>query len=341
MKYSNGFDLDAILPALTSRVGWRSENLVRSFESFHALCTEQNLRDVQPTENISDADFEDYRDSIKKDVIQRCLSSVFNEPEYIDQVLLHNRNPYQIRQVINSSDVFCGIRIRIIPDFGISTWIKTLTLFFDSNVTFNLYLYQDGNPQFLESVEVDAIANQPTVFDIEDLLLSYANYQSTVFYLGYYQNDLGSAKAIREQVCWSPSKAFGAYSFSMPRADVAKFNPAVFSYDTYGINAELHSFRDYTYKILRSPHLFDEAIGLSMVYYVLEQIISTTRSNSTERILKGSFEAIELKHYLYGSVPAMGVAKTTGLNEIINKKFLDIRESFCPKLKAQTVSLCS
>ncbi len=339
MKYSNGFDLDAILPALTGRVGWRSENLPRSFEGFHALCTEKNLKDVQPTENIDDAAWAAYKTNIKKDVIQRCLSSVFNKPEYIDQVLLHNRNPFQQTQVIENNDLFVGLRIRIVPDFGISTWIKTITLLFDKDVTFNLYLYKDGGTEEMATVEVDAVANQYSLIDIEDLLLSYAETQSTVFYLGYYQSDLNGAKAIREQVCWNPAKTFAAYSFSMPRTGVSKFNPS-YSADTYGLNAELHSFYDYTYKILRSPHLFDEAIGLSMVYFVLEQIIGSTRSNSTERILKSSFQDIELKHYLYGSVPAMGVAKTTGLNEIISQKFLDIRESFYPKQKAQMVSVC-
>lgn len=336
MKYSNGFDLDAVLPALTGRVGWRSESLPRSFESFHALVTEQNLKDVQPTASIDNAAWAAYKTTIKNDVIQRCLSSIFNQAEYVDQVLLHNRIPSQQRRLVANEGKFVGIKIRIVPSFDYSTWIKTVTLLFNGNVTFNLYLYKDGESTELATVPVDAVADQYSIIDIEDLLLSYAETQATTFYLGYYQNDLGAVQAIREDVCWNKAKCFSAYSFTMGSLD---FNPS-YSFDTYGINAELHSFRDYTYRILRSSHLFDEAIGLSMVYFVLEQIISSTRSNATERVLKGSFDAIELKHYLYGSVPAMGVAKTTGLNEILQQKFLDIRESFYPKPKAQTVSVC-
>jgi hypothetical protein len=339
MKYSNGFDLDVILPALTGRVGWRSDNPDVSFESFHAMCTEQNLRDTQPTENITDLAFTDYKTTIQEEVIQRCLRSVFTKPEYIDQVLLHNRLPNQQRQLINNSDLFCGIRIRIAPDFSISTWIKTVSLLFDSNIaSLHLYLYQDGNPDFLEDIEViDIVANQETIVDIPDVLLSYAKTQSTVFYLGYYQNDLGEAKAIREQVQWNKAKAFAAYSFNMPRADQLNFIPA-YSYDTYGLNAELHSFRDYTYRIERSAHLFDEAIGLSMVAYVLETIRASTRINNKQRNLTDN-EKMDLYYYLNGSIPAIGVAKTVGLKEVIDQKFLEIRESFYPKPKAQTVSL--
>jgi hypothetical protein len=340
--YTNGFDLDAVLPALKGRIGWSSESgNVRKFESFHALAQEQNLRDTQPTENITDEAFTNYKDDLEDQIIQRCLSSVFSTPEYLDQVLLHKRIPGTAKQLITNTDQFCGLRIRIAPDFSISTWIKSVTLLFDSTITFHLYLYEDGNPEPLTTIEVDTVANVPTVFELEDLLLSYASLQSTNFYFGYYQNDLLNAKAIREQVCWNKTRCFGVDSFTIDRSKVAsgEFNTS-YTYDTFGINAEMHSFRDYTYKIVNAPHLFDEAIGLSMVYFLIEQILSTTRSTSAERILKSGFEKIELTHYLYGSVPAMGVAKITGLNEVINKKFSDIRESIFPKPKAITVNLC-
>lgn len=339
MNYSNGFDLDTVLPALVERVGWRSEGLVRSFESFHSLCTESNLKDVQPTDAIADDAFEIFKVDIKKDVIQRCLSSVFNQPEYLEQVLLHNRISGQQRQIIENNDLFCGIRFRIAPDFGISTVIKTVTLLFDSNVILHLYLYEDGNPEPIADLEVDAVANKPTVYDIADLILNYANSGTTVFYLGYYQNDIGAAKAIREQVSWTNTKVFSANSFSMPRTEINDFNPS-YGYDVFGLTAEVHAFKDYTLKIARSAHLFDEVIGLSMVYSILEMIVSTTRSNARERILKGAYEAIELKHYLYGAIPAQGVSKITGLNEVIAEKFKQVREVFYPVPKAQTVSLC-
>jgi hypothetical protein len=340
MAYTNGFNSEVILPALKGRIGWRSASgVVRNFEEFHALCTEQNLRDVQPNATITNDEWEIEKGKIEDGIINRCLSSVFSKPEYQEQVLLHRRWHGSVNQLIENSDLFVGIRIGIAPDFGITSVIKTVTLLFDSNVTFHLYLYQDGNPEPIGDVEVSAEANKPTVFDVDDLFLSYADTQSTVFYFGYFQNDLGSAKAIRQQVSWNVAKCFAARSFSMKRSEVPNFLPS-YSYDAYGINAEMHSFKDYTAKIKRSAHLFDEVIGLSMVAYVIEQILATTRSNSTDRILKGGIEKISLQHYLYGSVPAMGVAKTTGLNEMIQAKFEEVRNSFDPKPKAMTVSVC-
>jgi hypothetical protein len=343
MKYTNGFDLDAILPAIKGRVGWRSDSPeVRSFESFHALCTEQNLRDVQPTANISDSDFSDYKDTLEDDIIKRCLSGVFSQPEYIEQVLLHKRIDHSTNQVIENTGLFCGIRIRVAPAFDVSVAVKAVTLLFDGVKTFDLYLFKEGQNDFLHAWEVTTVANTPTVVELEELILNYARDGATTFYLGYFQDDLGSVRAIREMVCYDSTKAFAGISMQAQRNGTGGIRQENISYvyESVGLNLEVHSFRDYTRKIVRSPELFDEVIGLSMAYFLLELIVSSTRANSTERTLLGSYEAIEIKHYLYGAVPAMGVAKTTGLNEIIAQKFESVRRSFYPVPKAQTVSLC-
>lgn len=342
MSYSNGYDLAVILPALRGRVGWQSDTAVRKFESFHALCTENNLKDIQPTENISTSAFTTYKTELTDQIIQRCLSSVFSEGEYLEQVLLHKRIPGTVNEAISNTGIFCGIRIMVVPSFDVSVWVKSVTLFFNQAKTFNLYLYQDGQEEPVDTIEVTTDANIPTTLDIEDLVLSYAATGCNVFYLGYFQDDLDGAQAIREQVCYSKANHFSAVSINAPKLTATTFDQTAISYgyDTVGINAEVHALKDYTYKIKNAPHLFDEVIGLSMVYFLLEQIVSSTRSNATERVLKGAYEAIELKHYLYGSVPAMGVAKTTGLNEVLAQKFETIRNKFNPKTKAVTVSIC-
>jgi hypothetical protein len=340
MTYSNGFDYDAILPVLKGRLGWASgAGTARNFESFHALCTEQNLDDVRPD---LEEDFEAYKDTLEDQIIQRCLSSVFNQPEFIEQALLHTRITETTTQSITNSSLFCGLRFIVVPDFRISTWIKTVTLLFTEAKTFNLYLYQEGKAAPIKTKEVTTVANTPTIVELTDWVLSYATAQTSVFYVGYFQDDLGTAQAMREQVRYNKTMQFAATSVQADAESGTTFNQSEVSYnlDTVGINAEVHAFRDYTSLIKRSPSLFDEAIGLSMVYFVIEMILNTTRSTATERVLKG-INRIELTHYLYGSVPAMGVAKTTGLNDIVNQKFRQIRGSFFPSPKVQTVSLCS
>jgi hypothetical protein len=341
MSYSNGFDLAVVLPALKGRVGWQSDSPPVAFESFHALCTEQNLRDTQPTENISDSDFAAYKDQLEDQIIQRCLRSVFSRPEFLEQALLHNRLVGTRTALIQNEGLFCGLRFLTVPDFRISTWVKTVTLLFSEDVTFNLYLYQEGKAQPLKTQSVSALANTPTVVNLTDWILSYGGAQTAVFYVGYFQEDLGSAQAIREQVRYNKTMQFAATSVQAEALTATTFNQAEVTYDldTVGLNAEVHAFRDYTLLVKRSPHLFDEVIGLSMVYFVVEQMLNTTRSNKTERKLQ-DFQRIELVHYLYGAVPVMGVAKVKGLSEVLQQKFSEIRGAFYPSAKIQTTTLC-
>jgi hypothetical protein len=339
MPYSNGFDTSVVLPALKGRIGWQSETgQVRNFESFHALCTEQNLKDVR----TDTGDFTAYKDGLQTSLVQRVLSSVFNRPEYIEQVLLHNRIETSPTESVSNSGKFVGIRFRVAPDFAISTQVKSLSLLFDGAATFNVYLYKVGTPAPIKTQSVTTTADTPVNVDLTDWIMSYGKERATTFYVGYFQDDLGSVKAIREQVYMNDFKCFSAYYFETAKTGTARIDQSQTSFTSvpYGLTAEVHSFRDYTQKIVRMPYLFDEAIGLSMVYFLLEQIVSTTRSNATERILKGSFEAIELKHYLYGAVPAMGVAKTKGLNDVLNEKFETIRQAFNPTPKSVIVDLC-
>lgn len=343
MNYTNGFDMDAILPVLTDRVGWRSESpSARSFESFHALCTEDNLSEVWPKDNTAGTTFSEYKDTLKEDVIQRCLSSVFNEPEYIEQVLLHNRLENSVDQSFENQSLFCGIRLKLAQDFNISAWFKNLTLYFDGVKTFNIYAFKKGTSAAIHTKSVTSVANAPTVIDLssDNWIFNYS--ASDVFYIGYFQDDLGTVKALRETVSMNRFKMFDAVYMQSPKVTGNTMDQSRVSYDftPYGLTAEVHSFRDYTKTIVSNPSLFDEVIGLSMVYRVLEEIVTTTRSNGTERVLKDANAAIELKHYLYGAVPAMGVAKIAGLNDVINAKLEMVRRSFNPKPKIQTVSVC-
>jgi hypothetical protein len=297
---------------------------------------------VQPTENISDSDFSTYKDQLEDQIIQRTIAQVFAVPEFLEQVLLHTRIPGTQNEQVTNQGRFCGIRFLIAPDFDVSVWLKSVTLYFSEAKTFNLYLYKDGQAEALQTTQVTTQANKPTVVSLSNVVLSYAKEGVNTFYLGYYQTDLGTTKAVREQVVRTGAKCFSAISMQATPTGAATFDQSqiAYGYDTIGMNLEVQSFRDHTYRIKTAPHLFDEVIGLSMVYFLLEQIVSSTRSNQTERTLKGAYDAIELKHYLYGAVPAMGVAKTTGLNEVLSQKFQEVRQAFYPKPKAQTVSLC-
>jgi hypothetical protein len=343
MAYLNGLDMSVILPALTGRIGWRSESPdIASFESFHSLCTEDNLRATQPDADITELEFTALKETLAAENIQRTLLAVFSKPEQIQQVLLHNRLPGSLRTTIDNSGEFRGLRFTIAKDFGIANQVKTVTLVFDGVRTFNLYLFKEGTAAPIETKEVTTVANTPTVIDLEaeGWIMNYPASGECVYYLGYFQDDLAAVKAVREQVRFNHTICFSAECISAQPLTSSTFNQEQISYNSYdanGINAEVHSFRDYTYKVKRSAQLFDELIGLQMVVKVLEQIVSSTRSNITERILKEGFDKAQLVHYLNGAVPISGAASTKGLRGVVADKIEAVRNAFFPKSKISIV----
>ncbi|MDP4151190.1 MAG: hypothetical protein Q8943_17420 [Bacteroidota bacterium] len=357
-KYTNGFNQSVVLPVLMGRMGWRQSTIQkyalldatnqgsttgRYFNDFHALCKISNLLDSQEDKDISTDDFNTYLQSLQQSVIMRCLNSVFQEPDYLEQVLLYERNT-RVQASVNNAGLFVGYEIDVAKSFDVAVQIDSATLYFDQDITFPLHLFKDGKktPIWSQVVTVNAFEN--TVVDFPDLVLNYIGAQTkgSVYYFGYFQADLGSARAIREQVeQWNQTMCMRIGAFTAPQTDTLAFNSST-RYITnlpYGMNLEMSSFRDHTQMIIKKANVFDNAVGLQMVYSVLEQVLYSTRINEKERILKDGLGAMGLMLELRGAIPASDVARTTGLQTKIDAEYARVSKTFYPKQRGQTVNM--
>jgi hypothetical protein len=356
-NYTNGFNLAAIMGRLLGRLGWRQSTIAKYavldssnmaaasgiyFNDLHALCSIPNLKDTQQDPGISDVDFNEYLQSLQRSAIMRCLNAIFQEDDDLENVLLFERNT-RIQQSVDNTGLFVGYEIRVAPSFEIAVQINSVRLYFDQDVTFPLYLFKEGKKTPIWSTTVNATAYESTIVDIPDLVLNYIGAQTAgqTFFFGYYQDDLGGAKAIREQVeSWNKTLCFAAGAVTAPitmgRID---FSNRYITNLPYGLNLIMSSFRDHTQLIIKKANLFDNAIGQQMVYNVLEQILYSTRSNEKERILKEGFGNAGLMLELKGAVPASEVAKTTGLQAKIESEVGRLRKNLFPKPKGATYNL--
>jgi len=137
---------------------------------------------------------------------------------------------------------------------------------------------------------VQALGGELTVIPVDDLVLSYMNNvtRTTDFYIGYFQNDLtNGAQAYNEPVYWWKNGClWRTQSFEAPQVNQKFITPVSngFTSKTYGLNLEFTSYKDYTNKIVAQPQLFDEVVSLEVGCMVLEQVLNSPRSNSTERM---------------------------------------------------------
>lgn len=359
-QYTNGFSADKVMNALVGRLGWKqpdystngtapalnASNLEsrssRYFNdgSFHPLVTIDNIKETIEQPDIADDAFNNLIQDLQKSIIMQSLTAVFNKPELIDNTMLFERS-LNNDQLITLGDQFVGIRFKLAPG-NIAAQINSISLYFNEAVSFNLYLYHDTKKDPLWSQLVTASANDYTIITPTDELIlnNKDTFKSGYFYLGYFTDELGSAKPYYEQYCRSKTLAFG-FDFMQAEKTGADFNRKSIPLTGYnfGLNAEIITFKDHTDKIIRNAHLFDNIQGLQMAYHTAKQMLFCTRSNRNERILKEAYDKLGLQYELEGSVPVPEVPKSTGLQKRIDQELMRLTETFFPKAKAQTVSL--
>lgn len=341
--YTNGFDYNRVMAAMVGRLAFRDEEPAsksgRYYQDFHALVNVDNIRNTMP----SGAVLATHLTQLQSAAILRVLNGVFREKEYYENVLLYEREESEETLVTNSGQ-FTGYEINIASDGKRAVQIDYAVLNFDTDVTFNLYLFKDGKKTAIWQQEVSAVADEATVVPLSDVVLTYLSgtTKGGRFFLGYFQDDLGGAKAIEEQVeFWAPTKMFRAtpmYSLATGQDfdRVQLYSPSY----SYGLNLEISSFRDHTAAIVSKPNLFDEAVGLQLTYMVIEQIIYAVRSNATERILKDQIDKLTVQLELNGYAPVSDLSKVEGIAQRIQKELDRINKSFFPKTKATTINLC-
>lgn len=358
-SYTNGFNFSRVINAFLPRLGFRQPTIAayaildnankqsisgRYYDDFHALVRVKNIKDLHEDAAISNDDFNAYLASLKKSVIMRALNGVLNITEQIERVLLYDAED-GIMQMIENSHQFVGYEICLPSSDEFSVQIESAVLLFDQDITFNLYLFKDGKKAPVASRSVTAIANEETVVNFTDMILNYIGETTKggTFYFGYFQDDLGSAKAISQQVDeWNDTYCFSAESITsnkitgelnFERQHIAETSQA------YGLNLEISSFRDHTNAVVKKAHLFDELIGLQMAWVVLETILYSTASNATERVLKDQMLKAGLQLEMNGAVPAPDSPHITSLRTRIDRELKRVRQEFYSTKKSVTYNV--
>ena len=298
------YNVQRVITALFGRVGWKQptqpeyaivtepNTLTKSgryFQNVYSAVTIKNVMDLQQDADISDEDFNLALEDIQKQAILAMLAATFNSAEVVETVQTFDLEDNLAPTLINSQGKFVGYHVRIGKSQDYATALNSVGLYFDADCTFELQCFIDNSNQPIWAKEVTAVGEELTIVPVDDLVLSYMSNKSRSrsFYIGYFQDDLGAAKAYDESVeVWNQACGWWAETFESG-VDGPKFQiPIDPTSKTYGLNLQFTTYRDFTNRIVAQPQLFDEAVGLQVACNVLELILNSTRSNATERITK-------------------------------------------------------
>ena len=359
--YSNGFKIQQALTTLMGRIGWRQptvstftttlsdENLqadsLRYFQDFHPYCSPDIIKLIQEDNQITDGNFNAFLQNLQQSVIMESLNAVFGKKELIEQKLLFERfGRADYVSTPNNVNAFVGIVLKPPRDFEKAVQIDQISLYFDQDVTFPLYIFHDAQRTALWTQNVTANAWNQTVVPFDQFVLtSLDGNKSGVFYLGYFQSDLGSANAINEIIqTVNPFYSFGAVPTQMNRRVSDGVTPEIdytnvgFTSQTHGLNVQFSAFMEHTQKIINNYYLFDELIGLQMACKVIEMIQYSDRSNFKGRVTQEMTS--KLIQDLDGTYLENGKPVSTGLRNQIQRETYRVRENLFPKAQITTIT---
>lgn len=348
---SNGYDTTAVIAALKDRVGFlqpvggptlssavTTAKSGRYFQQFHTLVTIDNIKATMEKPPASDAELITHLQELRNAAINRMLSGVFTRQD-IEQVKLFCREG-KFDRVVANTYLFAGYEINVADRPDVAIQLDAFHIYLNGDKTLNLYVFKDGKIDPIHTIEVTAKENEITeVIPEAEIILRQGKY-----FVGYFQQDLGDdVQAYREMVDdWACTMAFSARCMETKSTGVTSFDREQILYTSVpnGLNLEISSFKDHTLQAVRKASIFDELLGLTFSYMILEQILYAVRSNKTERFLKDQLSQLGIKFDMDGVAMITGSPQVMGLRQRIDRETETVKEAFYPKQKMQAVNQC-
>lgn len=304
MAITNGFDEDRILPVMIQRKGWRqptqtgapvidATNLTclsgKYFQQHHAACTIDAFKSTQEDSAISTANLNALLTAENESVCLTVLNTIFDKSTLVDKPsIAWDKYPDAEMVTVPNNGKFVYFRVTV-ADGNYAAQIHSISLMFDGAATFNIYCFHDMKQTALWSQSVTTVANSQVIVSLSEKILSYENASTkgNTFYIGYFQEDLGSVKALTPS-SWETTCQYGyGVTFGSANAiDNTNFERRNYglSTETFGLNPVISCYKDYTDDIIMRVSDFDQIIGDMMAANVVERTIFNQRSNKTQRI---------------------------------------------------------
>lgn len=306
------------------------------FDWGHAAVTAVNILNVVNADPaIDNTNYNALLTDLQNQAIDGVLSGIFNDTDLIEQAMLIT-NYGLLPVVIENESRFVGFQITVPAASDISVVLNSISAYFTEDVTFNVYVFNQLQKAPVATIEVQAIADSEVVIvPTADVILNAttSTNKSRIFYVGYFQDDLGSAQAYNLQGSYPRAKCFSVTSISAATVtggdpNFVRFTPWL-NYQGYGLNLQLTSSRDYTEKIKQQRTLFTKAIALQMAATVIEGMIHSVRSNQLERMNKESLAKLYTDLNLDMATPELPY--TSGLKNKLRQELVRLKKTFFPK----------
>ena len=310
---------DRIKSEMFGGVGWRqstlsgspvidTDNLVSKsgliFQEATFFVTTQNISDTQEDKSLDDDGFNELLKQMQESVIlESCQKVEQNQTDFIQS---NNIYPYEksFKNTLDPSNRFVGFQVENIKNTNLLNKIPWVELSFDLEVTFNVYLFNSNLPASpIKTQSITTVANESVIVNLDDWnLADDETHKGGAFYWGYFEDDLGVAKAIARDFELANLGVTTNYNYILPVSmthdtNVIDITSVTTLSDTSGLNFGIETYNDWTEKFIRNKAQFYQVIQYQMAEKVFNLILSSVRSNSIERITKDMLSHMAFEMY--------------------------------------------
>jgi hypothetical protein len=300
------------------------------FEQYCSYVTIENLFNTQPFCYINSTNFNLTLTNAIKDSISKGIQSCFMENDIIENKLLYDYSNRKTSdyELVNGSD-FVGYEITVSKRKDIKAIVNKVFTEFSGTGSLKLLLFNDNSvtTQQTKSITVTSKTALETVLNWE---LPYSNgVAGGKYYIGYLTNGL-TPKAINRE--WNGSNRPNRYNaLSIKPVKIPNWTTETlfdidtveYTANTYGLNFDISSYRDYTSIVVNNKNMFTDVIGYQFAADMLGLMIAT--NVETELPVKGNL-LLELQgNFNSDNLPMVkGVmTKLTESIEIVKRKLTE------------------
>lgn len=310
------------------------------YQDASTLVTVKNIKDAQQVISIADVDFNTYLQQLQEGaIIEVCRKVTASQADFIQEVNLY---PYEksFKNTITTRGKFVGFVFDPKRKAGILGRINFLEVCFNEAVTFDIHLFNSNKPNApIQTQSVDAIANEAVVIPMDWYIADDVSHKGGSFYVGYFEDDLGTAKAVKKDYDLAQlqvnTKCFYVRPISLDHTGTAiDVESVINESDTFGLNMGIGIYNDYTEIIIRNKNIFWSAIQLQMAEKVLSVLRTSTRLNGNNRTINVPIDDVNFDLFGNDKLKIQGIVTKLQreIESVIKMLF------YVPRIRRRTLS---
>mgnify|MGYP006995570345 FL=1 len=255
------------------------------------LITTKNIKNSQEDTAISDANFNTFIDNRQKSSFITLCKSVFSDNDLIENKSLFVKEADFQHLLTNATD-FVGYEIDVAKAKDINVVLNKIMLTFNAIEEVTVYLFHSENDALNQSEAITTVADSTKHTFVNWDLPAADGVTGGKWYVGYLRSGLTARAYDRDYQDANHQTTFSCLGITPIQVSgwdantLFDVNDVDYVSETWGMNFDFSSFRDYTSVVVENRDRFARGLQLQIAADLLNLFATTTRSNRDERIIK-------------------------------------------------------